>query len=86
MLCFLFIPLKAFFNSYLFTEAEGICATACMGVESQDNLGESGLAFCVVGSREQTQLIKFASDLTVFFPYSPGSYAGNVPPMVCFPR
>lgn len=54
MLCFAFFPLKAFFNSHLFTEAEGICVPACMGVESQDDLGESGLAFCIVGSREQT--------------------------------
>lgn len=42
-----------FFNNYLFTEAEGVCVTARIGVESQDNLGEPGLAFCNVGSREQ---------------------------------
>lgn len=56
-----------FFNNYLFIEAEGVCATACMGAESQDNLGEPGLAFCDVGSREQTQFIKVTNDLTVFF-------------------
>lgn len=37
------------------------------GWSHRDNLGEPGLAFCDVGSREQTQFIKVTNDLTVFF-------------------